>query len=134
MSVKKSKCPVCDGEGKYKLRFGKDLQWVKCERCEGTGRTAETVERKEHSPSSSIESLAGSREWRDNPETIKAVRAARKRIGKMSREEKHELLMRGFAIIDGKDPQKEKPANAEVSDGGPLAIESTETRTRRSLH
>ena len=50
MSVEKTKCPVCEGEGRYKLRFGKDLQWVKCQRCEGTGRTSETVERKEPAP------------------------------------------------------------------------------------
>lgn len=55
MSVEKTKCPVCEGAGKYKLRFGAELQWVKCQRCEGTGRTAESVERKELSPSSCME-------------------------------------------------------------------------------
>ena len=39
MNEQQTKCPVCEGDGKYQLRIGR-LQLVKCQRCEGTGRTA----------------------------------------------------------------------------------------------
>lgn len=33
-----NECPVCNGSGAYTLRVGGDLEPMRCQRCEGSGR------------------------------------------------------------------------------------------------